>query len=273
MNRLDKLFSEKNKSILNVYCTAGYPHLNSTIEVMDALQQSGADIIELGIPYSDPIADGPVIQQSNMQALENGMNIHLLFNQLKNWNNSPHPELSRRAGVGGIPLILMGYMNPVLQFGIEKFCEAAAEVGVDGIILPDLPMYEFETEYQQYFKKHNLKFIFLVTPETSAERIKQIDKLSSGFVYAVSSSSTTGSSQNTVNTKAINDQEAYFRKLQQMNLANPILIGFGIKDKESFDAACKFANGAIIGSAYIKALQNVTDISSTTKDFINGIKG
>ena len=170
MNRFEKLFAEKNKNILNVYCTAGYPHLNSTIEVMEALQQSGADIIELGIPYSDPIADGPVIQQSNMQALENGMNIHLLFQQLKNL----------RATVQ-TPLILMGYMNPVLQFGIEKFCEAAAEVGVDGIILPDLPMYEFETEYQQYFKIHNLKFIFLVTPETSTERIKQIDKLSSGF--------------------------------------------------------------------------------------------
>ena len=259
MNTLDKLFFQKNKNILNVYCTAGYPQLNSTMEVMEALQQSGADIIELGIPYSDPIADGPVIQQSNMHALENGMNIHLLFEQLKNL----------RASVQS-PLILMGYMNPVLQFGIEKFCEAAAEVGVDGIILPDLPMYEFETQYQQYFKKHDLKFIFLITPETSEERIKQIDKLSSGFVYAVSSSSTTGSSQNPTDTK---DQEAYFIKLQQMNLTNPVLVGFGIKDKDSFDAACKYTNGAIIGSAYIKALHNTTDITSTTKDFINGIKG
>ena len=259
-NRLDKLFKDKNKNILNVYCTAGYPQLNSTVEVMDALQQSGADIIELGIPYSDPIADGPVIQQSNMQALENGMTIPILFEQLKNRSNSS----------GGIPLILMGYMNPVLQFGIEKFCEAAAEVGVDGIILPDLPMYEFETQYQQYFKKHNLKFIFLVTPETSAERIKQIDKLSSGFVYAVSSSSTTGSSQNTTDAKT---QEAYFIKLQQMNLTNPVLVGFGIKDKDSFNAACKYTNGAIIGSAYIKALHNTADISRTTKDFINSIKG
>jgi len=259
MNRIDKLFTEKNKNILNVYCTAGYPRLNSTVEVMEALQQSGVDIIEVGIPYSDPIADGPVIQQSNMQALENGMNIHLLFQQLKNL----------RATVQ-TPLILMGYMNPVLQFGIKKFCEAAAEVGVDGIILPDLPMYEFETQYQQYFKKHDLKFIFLVTPETDAERIKQIDKLSSGFVYAVSSSSTTGSSQNNTDVEA---QEAYFIKLQQMNLTNPVLVGFGIKDKDSFDAACKHTNGAIIGSAYIKALHNTTDISNTTKDFIKGIKG
>jgi tryptophan synthase alpha chain len=163
----------------------------------------------------------------------------------------------------------MGYMNPVLQFGIEKFCQAAAEVGVDGIILPDLPMYEFETQYQQHFVKHHLKFIFLVTPQTSAERIRQIDKLSSGFVYAVSSSSTTGS-QNQTNT---NHQEAYFKKLQGMNLVNPVLIGFGIKDKNTFDSACKYSNGAIIGSAYIKALHNTTNIGNTTKDFINGIKG
>ena len=164
----------------------------------------------------------------------------------------------------------MGYMNPVLQFGIENFCEAAAEVGVDGIILPDLPMYEFETQYQQYFKKHDLKFIFLVTPETSAERINQIDKLSNGFVYAVSSSSTTGNSQNNTDAKA---QEAYFIKLQQMNLKNPLLVGFGIKDKDSFNAACKYTNGAIIGSAYINVLKDNIDISATTKDFINKIKG
>ena len=262
MNRIDKLFVEKKTGILNMYCTAGYPQLNSTVDVLAALQSSGADIIELGIPYSDPIADGPVIQQSNMQALENGMNIHLLFQQLKNLRETVQ-----------VPLILMGYMNPVLQFGIEKFCEAAEAVGVDGIILPDLPMYEFETQYQQYFKNHNLKFIFLVTPETSAERINQIDKLSSGFVYAVSSSSTTGSSQNHADTKALEDQEAYFIKLQQLNLTNPILVGFGIKDKDSFDAACKYTNGAIIGSAYIKALHNTTDVNQTTKDFINSIKG
>ena len=259
MNRLDQLFTKKNKNILNVYCTAGYPKLNSTIEVMEALQQSGADIIELGIPYSDPIADGPVIQQSNMQALENGMSIHLLFEQLKNLRVTVQT-----------PVIFMGYLNPVLQFGIEKFCEAAAEVGVDAVILPDLPMYEFETQYQELFKKNDLKFIFLVTPETAEERIRQIDKLSSGFVYAVSSSSTTG---NTNQVKDTENQDAYFSRLQQMNLANPVLVGFGIKDKPSFDAACKYTNGAIIGSAYIKALENTSDISNTTKDFINGIKG
>lgn len=256
MNRIDKLFSENKTGVLNLYCTAGYPQLNSTVEVITALQNSGADIVEIGIPYSDPVADGPVIQQSNMQALENGMKISLLFEQLKNIRTNIQ-----------IPVILMGYMNPVLQFGMEKFCETASSVGVDGIILPDLPIYEFETMYQQYFKTNNLRFIFLITPETSEERIRKIDKLSGGFIYAVSSSSTTG------NTKGIRDQQAYFKKLQDMNLANPVLVGFGIKDKQTFDAACAYTHGAIIGSAYINALKNSNDIAATTKDFINGIKG
>ena len=255
-NRLTTLFEKKNRGILNIYCTAGFPQLNSTIEVITALQNNGADIIELGIPYSDPIADGPVIQQSNMQALENGMTIHLLFEQLKSVRE--HIE---------VPIILMGYLNPVMQFGIEKFCEMAAKVGVDGIIFPDLPMYEFETEYQQIFIKHNLQFIFLVTPETSDGRIRQIDKLSSGFVYAVSSSSTTG------NTKAISEQDFYFKKLQDMKLTNPVLVGFGIKDKITFDTACTYTNGAIIGSAFINVISGSANISGTTKDFINSIKG
>ena len=238
-----------------MYCTAGFPMLNSTVQVIDALQTNGADIIEIGIPYSDPIADGPVIQQSNMQALENGMSMPVLFEQLKSFKKNVH-----------IPIILMGYMNPVLQYGIEKFCADAEAVGVAGIILPDLPMYEFETQYQDLFIKHNLKFIFLVTPETGEERIRQIDKLSTGFIYAVSSSSTTGSD------KVIGNQDDYFKKLQDMKLANPILVGFGIKDKATFDAACKYTNGAIIGSAYIDALKDTKDISLTTKEFINTVK-
>ena len=262
MNRLDKLFSEKKTGVLNMYCTAGYPQINSTVEVITALQSNGADIVEIGIPYSDPIADGPVIQQSNMQALENGMSIPLLFEQLK----------SIRENIK-LPIILMGYMNPVLQFGIEKFCEAAALVGVDGIILPDLPMYEFETQYQQFFVKNDLKFIFLVTPETSEERIQKIDSLASGFIYAVSSSSTTGNSQSPEDINAIETQQAYLKKLGDMHLINPILVGFGIKDKQTFNAACVNTNGAIIGSAYIHALKNTTDITTTTKDFINTVKG
>ena len=267
-NRIDKLFAQKKTGVLNMYCTAGYPQLNSTVEVIKALQNNGADIIELGIPYSDPIADGPVIQQSNMQALQNGMTIKILFDQLHELRKSPS-----FGGVGEAPIILMGYLNPVLQFGIEKFCEAASKAGVDGIILPDLPMYEFETEYGQYFKKHDLHFIFLITPETGEERIRLIDKLSSGFIYAVSSSSTTGNAKQQTTDKAVKEQESYFKKLQAMNLLNPVLVGFGIKDKKTFDAACTYTNGAIIGSAYINALKDTEDIDRTTKDFIKGIKG
>lgn len=254
MNRIDQLFANKKKNILNVYCTAGYPNLNSTLEVLTALQQNGVDLVEIGMPYSDPLADGPVIQQSNMVALENGMSISILFEQLQSVRT-----------IIQVPIILMGYMNPIMQYGLEKFCAAAEAVGVDGIILPDLPMYEFETTYQQLFKKHGLKFIFLVTPETGEERIRKIDSLSSGFLYAVSSSSTTG------NNKAISDQSGYFKKLQDMQLKNPILVGFGIKDKATFQSASENTNGAIIGSAYIKALQNSNNIQATTKEFLNAI--
>lgn len=256
MNRLDQLFATKKNKVLNIYCTAGYPQLNSTIEVITALQNNGADIVELGMPYSDPLADGEVIQASSTVALHNGMTIEKLFEQLKNIRNTIH-----------LPIILMGYMNPVLQFGIEKFCAAAKEAGVDGIILPDLPMYEFETMYKPLFDKNGLKFIFLVTPETSEARIKKIDALCSGFIYAVSSSSTTGKN------KAIESQEGYFKKLHDLQLKNPILVGFGIKDKTTFTAACKYTDGAIIGTAYIRALENSKDINQTTKEFLNTILG
>jgi tryptophan synthase alpha chain len=254
MNRIDELFAKKKSDVLNVYCTAGYPHLNSTVEVLTALQVNGADLAEIGMPYSDPLADGPVIQESNMIALENGMSISILFEQLEHMRETI-----------ALPIILMGYMNPIMQYGLEKFCASAEAVGVDGIILPDLPMYEFETTYQQLFNQHNLRFIFLVTPETGEERIRKIDSLTSGFLYAVSSSSTTG------NNKAISDQTNYFKKLQKMQLKNPILVGFGIKDKATFQSASAYSNGAIIGSAYIKALQNTINIQATTKEFLNSI--
>jgi tryptophan synthase alpha chain len=254
MNRIDELFAKKKSDVLNVYCTAGYPHLNSTVEVLTALQVNGADLAEIGMPYSDPLADGPVIQESNMVALENGMSISILFEQLAHMRETIE-----------LPIILMGYMNPIMQYGLEKFCASAEAVGVDGIILPDLPMYEFETTYQQLFNQHNLRFIFLVTPETGEERIRKIDSLTSGFLYAVSSSSTTG------NNKAISDQTNYFKKLQNMQLKNPILVGFGIKDKATFQSASAYSNGAIIGSAYIKALQNTINIQATTKEFLNSI--
>jgi len=235
--------------------------LNSTIEVMKGLQNAGVDIIELGMPYSDPLADGPVIQASGAKALQNGMTISKMFNQLKDFRNPP----LRDDGGGGIPVILMGYLNPLLQYGFEKFCEKAFEVGIDGLIIPDLPVYEFEHEYKSIVEKYNLDFIFLVTPETPEERIKKLDSLSSGFLYAVSSSSLTGSE------KDFSIIETYLKRLQAMNLKNPLLVGFGIKDKASFEAVCKHANGAIIGSAYINALENSTDIETVTKNFLDGI--
>jgi tryptophan synthase alpha chain len=256
MSKLKKNFENKSKRVLNVYCTAGFPKLDSTLEVIKALQNNGADIIEIGMPYSDPLADGEVIQHSSSIALQNGMTISILFEQLKSLNLQ---------GAEGIGLILMGYMNPILQYGFEKFCADAASAGVDGLILPDLPQYEFENEYGAIIKKYGLDFIFLVTPETSEERIYKLDNLSSGFLYAVSSSSTTG------NEKDFNAVEKYLQRLQNMQLKNPVLVGFGIKDKDTFNSACKYTNGAIIGSAYIKALQAGNDIEQATKDFLTGI--
>ncbi len=255
MNKLDKIFSSGKKNILNIYCTAGYPNLESTTPVMLALQQHGADIIELGIPYSDPIADGPVIQQSNMQALENGISIKKIFSQL----NAIKHQLN-------IPVILMGYLNPVMQYGLEKFCKDAAAAGVSAIILPDLPMYEFEHVYKSLFEKYGLHFIFLISPQTSTERILKADKLSNGFIYAVSSAATTGKETN------FSKQESYFKKIKKMQLKNPVLIGFGIKDKTTFNLACRYASGGIIGSAYIKALQSSSNIEETTALFINAIR-
>ncbi len=254
MNRLEELLTRKNKNVLNVYCTAGFPQLNSTLEVMKTLQDNGADIIELGMPYSDPLADGPVIQSSNNKALQNGMTMQLLFEQLRDFRKEIY-----------VPVILMGNINPVLQFGFENFCKQAASLPVDGIILPDLPEYEFENEYGALIKKYGLSFIFLVTPETSEERIKKLDALSTGFLYAVSSSSTTG------NKKDFTIVEQYLQKLKNMQLKNPVLVGFGIKDKSTFHSACKYANGAIIGSAYIKAIESADNIQESTKAFLSSI--
>jgi len=255
MRRIEKLFKERNSNVLNVYCTAGYPQLNSTIDVMKALQENGVDIIELGMPYSDPLADGPVIQQSSSLALANGMTIKKLFEQLKDFRKNI-----------SVPVVLMGYMNPILQYGFEKFCADAASVGIDGLILPDLPEHEFETEYGAVIKKHGLDFIFLVTPETSEERIKKLDELSTGFLYAVSSSSTTGSDKN------MTDVKSYLQKLRNLNLRNAVLVGFGIKDKSTFETACVNANGAIIGTAYIKALAEPGNVADITRKFLESIK-
>lgn len=254
MSRIDELFERKQGRILNVYCTAGYPSVDSTMEVIRALEKHGADMVELGMPYSDPLADGPVIQASNMVALHNGMTMEKLFEQLRDLRK----EVS-------LPVILMGYMNPVLQFGFEKFCAAASAAGIDGLILPDLPPYEFEQEYRPITRRYGLDFIFLITPETAEERVRELDRLSSGFLYAVSASSTTG------NTRESPDIADYLKRLQSMNLAHPVLVGFGIRDKEGFEHVCRYARGAIIGSAYIRALGDRQDLDLATRQFLSGI--
>jgi tryptophan synthase alpha chain len=256
MSKLELVFKEKSKRILNVYCTAGYPSLDSTMKVMTSLQKNGADIIELGMPYSDPLADGEVIQVSSIKALANGMNIAVLFEQIKDMRKSIT-----------IPVILMGYMNPILQYGFENFCKNAKEVGVDGLILPDLPLFEFEQSYGKIITENNLDFIFLVTPETPDQRVEKLDSLSNGFLYAVSSSATTGKD------KDFNVVAQYLQKLQAMQLKNPILVGFGIKDKATFDAATVHTQGAIIGSAYIQQLTKGGDIETTTSQFLNSVLG
>ena len=254
MGRLQKIFDHKTTGVLNVYFTAGYPTIDSTVNLMKTLQDEGVDIIELGMPYSDPLADGPVIQESSSIALKNGMSIALLFSQLKDFRKNIQT-----------PVILMGYMNPVLQYGFEKFCKEAAAIGIDGLILPDLPPFEFESKYGKIIKDCGLDFIFLVTPETSVERVKLLDSLSSGFLYAVTSSSTTG------NEKNMNDVVEYVDRLKSYQLKNPIMVGFGIKDKATFDMLNGHANGGIIGSAFIKALNYKNDYSSSASSFIRSI--
>ncbi|MFA5243730.1 MAG: tryptophan synthase subunit alpha [Pedobacter sp.] len=238
MNRLNELFQNKKEPLLSLYFTAGYPELNSTVDVAEAVEKAGADFIEIGFPYSDPLADGPVIQHSSQVSLQNGMNLKVLFEQLK--------ELRKRVN---IPVLLMGYVNPVLQYGVKNFCESCASVGVDGIIVPDLPMYEYEELYKGDFISNNLSNIFLVTPQTSEERIRKIDELSNGFIYLLSSSSTTGK-----NLKVSEEAEAYFSRIRDMKLKNPTMIGFGISDQASFNKAAEYTRGAIVGSAFVKFL-------------------
>lgn len=254
MKRMEVLFKDKSVGVLNVYFTAGYPTLDSTIEIMQGLQEGGADLIEIGMPYSDPLADGPVIQESSGVALQNGMTIEYLFTQLKDFRKTI-----------SIPVVLMGYMNPVLQYGFEKFCQKAAEVGIDGFILPDLPVYEVEHHYGEILKKYGLDFVFLVTPETNEQRVRKLDQLSSGFLYAVSSSSTTG------NEKDFSQVTAYLNRLKTYGLKNPFLVGFGIKDKSTFEMVKPYANGAIIGSAFIKAVASSENPGATAKTFVESV--
>lgn len=255
MNRITQLFKEKKNNIVSIYYTAGYPELGDTVAIAEALEKEGADMLEIGFPYSDPVADGPVIQASSKQALDSGMDLNLLFEQLK--------DLRKKVT---IPVLLMGYVNPVLQYGVERFCKACAAVGVDGCIVPDLPMAEYEEFYKEVFLENGLSNIFLVTPQTSVERIHKIDSLSNGFIYLLSSSATTG--QNLQVSATTSD---YFSRIAEMKLNNPAMIGFGISSKETFDSACAYANGGIIGTAFVKSLkagelqQNVADFMKIFK--------
>ena len=253
MNRIDKTLKEKD-NILSIYFTAGYPHLKSTTEIIKNLVSAGTDMIEIGLPFSDPLADGETIQMSSKIALDNGMSTKILFDQLKGIRNHVN-----------IPLIIMGYFNPIFQFGVEEFCKKCNEIGIDGLIIPDLPIDIYLTKYKPIFEKNQLQNIFLITPQTSDERIKYIDKNSAGFIYVVSSSSITGST-NKFNKNSLN----YFRRLEKMRLSTPKIIGFGISNNENFSIASKYSKGCIVGSAFIKFLKS-NGINSI-KMFIDEIK-
>ena len=255
-NRINKLFQKKKEKILSVFFTAGFPKLNDTAKIAIELEKSGVDLIEIGIPFSDPIADGPVIQDSNKIALDNGMNVKLLLSQVKEIRITVE-----------LPILLMGYINPVMQYGIENFIKDSKAAGVDGFILPDLPMAEYEEHFKVLMEENELVNVFLISPTTSEERIRKIDDASNGFIYAVSSSSTTGAK-----TGFTSKQELYFKKLSDMKLKNPFLIGFGVSSKETFATITKFAVGAIVGSAFIKLLKSSSNLSKDIQDFINNLK-
>ncbi len=255
MNRIQQLFTQKKENILSVYFTAGFPKPNDTVPILESLQKYGVDMAEIGIPFSDPLADGPVIQNSSQIALKNGMNLKKLFSQLANIRASVH-----------IPLVMMGYLNPIMQFGFENFCSECKKVGVDGLIIPDLPMDVYLSEYREIVEKNGLDFIFLITPETSEERIHQIDEHTHGFIYMVSSAGVTGT-QN-----SFDHHIDYFNRINSMHLKNPRLIGFGISNKLTRETASRYSSGVIIGSAFIKALQESSDVESAVKFLIKKLK-
>ena len=253
MNRINKVFNKK-KNLLSIYFTAGFPDINDTLKIIKELDKSQVDMIEIGLPFSDPLADGPTIQKSSEKALSNGMTTNLLFDQLKDLRK-----------ISDIPVVIMGYFNPILQYGIEKFCSNCKDVGIDGLIIPDLPADIFKKNYKIIFEKYKLNMMFLITPQTSNERISLIDDLSKGFIYMVSSYSVTGAKDSFDKY-----QIEYFKRIKKLNLSNPLLIGFGISNKKTFQTACQNSNGAIIGSAYIKYIENHG--VSKTRDFIKLIK-
>jgi tryptophan synthase alpha chain len=249
MNRINNLFQNKKSDILNIYYTAGYPNLNDTVQILEALQASGVDMVEIGIPYSDPVADGETIQNSGQKALDNGMTLHILLDQLIH---------IRKNGIT-IPILLMGYINPIIQYGEEAFLQKCQQIGIDGLIIPDMPIEVYQSIYKTFFEKYGILNTFLITPQTTETRVRQIDKITSGFIYVVSQAGTTG-----VKSEISNTQEDYFLKINNLNLNNPKLIGFGISNKTTFQKANQFAQGAIIGSAFVNLL-------SISKNFIQDI--
>jgi tryptophan synthase alpha chain len=253
LNRLTKLFENNRENLLTVYFTAGYPKLDDTETIICSLAESGANIIEIGIPYSDPLADGPVIQESGMAAIDNGMTLQVLFKQLTDIRTKTQ-----------VPLILMGYFNQLLQYGVDKFLDDCVKTGIDGLIIPDLPLMEYEQFYKDKLTQRNISISFLITPQTEESRIHKVDALSTGFIYVVSDSSITG-----MKTGISNQQISYFERIKSLQLRTPQLIGFGISDRESYLTASKYANGAIIGSAFIKHLKDKNEVDNATADFIN----
>ncbi len=255
-NRIKDLFAKKQNGLLSVYFTAGFPALNDTEAIILELEKNGVDLIEVGMPFSDPLADGPTIQASSTVALRNGMTIPKLFEQLQDIRQKTQ-----------IPLVLMGYLNPVMQYGVERFCQKASEIGIDGIILPDMPLQVYVEEYKDLFEKYNLSKVFLITPQTPEARIREIDSHTNGFIYMVSSASTTGKTAGLAANSA-----SYFKRVAAMQLQNPGVIGFGIHDNNTFTEACNHASGAIIGSAFVKALDQEGSLSDNIKSFIQRIK-
>jgi tryptophan synthase alpha chain len=256
MNRIDSLFRSRQTGILSVYLTAGYPQLDDTAGLIRELAKNGVDMIEIGMPFSDPLADGPLLQVCNQQALDNGMTLNRLFEQLGTIRETVD-----------IPLLLMGYLNPVLSYGVDRFCQKARAIGMDGVILPDLPVREYTEHYRRDFKENGLHLIFLISPQTSAERIRKIDELGNGFIYMVSAASTTG-----VKSGFQPEQIRYFERIRAMDMKLPRLIGFGISNRETYNQACRYASGAIIGSAFMKSLMGEGPIPGKVSAFIHQIR-
>ncbi len=256
MKRLQHLFSQKKDQLLNIYFTAGFPELRDTETIILALEKAGVDLIEIGMPYSDPLADGPTIQQSSQVALANGMTLKLLFEQIRSVRQKTE-----------IPLILMGYFNQMMQYGESAFLESCKEAGIDALIMPDLPLDEYEKHYKAQFEKLDLGISFLITPQTSEARIRKVNELTRGFIYMVSNDAITGGSR-----EFSERQLTYFQRISDMNLPHPRLIGFGISDRKSFETACRFAQGAIIGSAFIRALEKAGDVAATASAFVSEIR-